>query len=236
MSLNKLQSTMNASVANGLKILVYGRSGMGKTRLCATMPSPLILSAESGLLSLREFNLPYWQINNVNDLDQAFNWVQTNEARGMFQSICLDSITEIAEQVLSNAKKNAKDPRQAYGVLLEQMIDTVKKFRDLQGYHVYFSSKQAMNKDDVTGKQMYGPEMPGTKVGPALPYLFDEVFFLGKQKDQQSGEEFRYLQTQADYQIDAKDRSGALTAWESPDLGYIINKILGATASGQPQQ
>lgn len=236
MSMNKLQSTSGASSANGIKMLVYGRSGMGKTRLCATLPNPLILSAESGLLSLREYNLPFWQINNVTDLTEAFNWVQgSHEARSTFQSICLDSITEIAEQVLSNAKKLAKDPRQAYGALIEEMTDTVKKFRDLQGYHIYMSAKQAMNKDEVTGKQMYGPEMPGKVVGPSLPYLFDEVFMLGKNKDPQTQKDIHFLQTQSDFQVDAKDRSGALDYYEWPDLGNVINKILGATAPGQPQ-
>lgn len=233
MSLNKLQSTRDASVQNGIKILVYGRSGMGKTRLCATLPNPVILSAESGLLSLREYDLPYWQINNVNDLIEAFNWCQGSQEARQFQSICLDSLTEIAEQVLHNAKQQFKDPRQAYGELITQMIDTVKKFRDLQGFHVYFSAKQAMNKDDVTGRSLYGPSMPGTKVGPELPYLFDEVFQLDKGKDPTTNQEYHYLRTQPDFQVDAKDRSGALDVYEYPDLGNVINKIVGATNAPQ---
>lgn len=233
MSLNKLQSTRTASVAHGIKILVYGRSGMGKTRLCATMPNPVILSAESGLLSLREYDLPYWQINSVNDLMEAFNWCQGSQEARQFQSICLDSLTEIAEQVLHNAKQQAKDPRQAYGELLTQMIDTVKKFRDLAGFHVYFSAKQAMNKDDVTGRSMYGPSMPGTKVGPELPYLFDEVFQIDKAKDGATGQEYHYLRTQPDFQVDAKDRSGALDAFEYPDLGNVVSKIVSAVPAPQ---
>lgn len=228
MSLSKLQSTRNASVMNGIKILVYGRAGMGKTRLCATAPNPVILSAESGLLSIREYDLPFWQINSVQDLTEAFNWCQGSHEARQFQTICLDSLTEIAEQILSNAKAQAKDPRQAYGELLTQMIDTVKKFRDLTGFHVYFSAKQSMNKDDVTGRSMYGPSMPGTKVGPELPYLFDEVFQLDKGKDPQTQQEYHYLRTSPDFQVDAKDRSGALDPFEYPDLGHIINKILGA--------
>ena len=43
----------------GVKVLVYGAPGAGKTRLCATAPKPFILSAESGLLSLRKEKLPY---------------------------------------------------------------------------------------------------------------------------------------------------------------------------------
>jgi hypothetical protein len=69
--------------------------------------------------------------------------------------------------------------------------------------------------------------MPGSKLGPQLPYLFDEVFRLGINKTPQ-GEQYRFLQTQPDLQCDAKDRSGALDPIEQPDLNHVITKILGA--------
>ena len=45
------------SVTNGIKVLVYGGAGVGKTVLTATLPNPVLISAESGSLSLRESNL-----------------------------------------------------------------------------------------------------------------------------------------------------------------------------------
>jgi hypothetical protein len=68
--------------------------------------------------------------------------------------------------------------------------------------------------------------MPGQKLGPQLPYLFDEVFHMGVASDPQ-GKKYRYLQTEADLQHDAKDRSGLLDAYEAPDLTAIFNKIRG---------
>ena len=41
-------------VQEGVKVLVYGQAGAGKTRLIQTLPTPVIISAEGGLLSLRE--------------------------------------------------------------------------------------------------------------------------------------------------------------------------------------
>lgn len=43
MALNWSTTDKEAS-GHGVKILVYGRAGMGKTRLCGTAPSPVILS------------------------------------------------------------------------------------------------------------------------------------------------------------------------------------------------
>lgn len=225
---------------SGLKCLVYGPSGMGKTMLCATLPAPLLLSAESGLLSLKRkniekvygvdtpgisYDIPVVVVKTYEDLLDVYQFLLTPDAAGV-RSVCLDSISEIAEVVLSNLKRSAKDSRQAYGEMMEKVMDLVRKFRDLPGKNVYFSAKQEAVKDELTGAQLYGPSMPGTKLGPGLPYYFDEVFRLGMQR-QQDGSIMRFLQTQPDMQYVAKDRSGALDALEPPHLGYLLNKIHG---------
>ena len=138
----------------------------------------------------------------------------------------MDSISEIAEVVLNNAKRQVKDPRQAYGELIEKMETLIRFFRDIPEKNVYFAAKMEPQKDELTGVVKYMPSMPGSKLGVKLPYFFDEVFRLGINKDQQ-GNMFRFLQTQPDIQYEAKDRSGALAPMEAPILSAIFAKILG---------
>ena len=38
----------------GVNILVYGRADCGKTTLCATAPTPFLISIEGGTLSLKD--------------------------------------------------------------------------------------------------------------------------------------------------------------------------------------
>ena len=220
----KFTTTKAASVSNGVKVLVYGDAGMGKTVLSSTAPNPIILSAESGLLSLRHFDIPVIEIKTVEDLTAAYEWFLKDKHAQGFSTICIDSITEIAEVILTNAKQQVKDPRQAYGELIEKMIKTVKAFRDIQGYNVYMSAKEELFKDEVMGSMKFRPSMPGSKLSPALPYLFDEVFALriGETADKT---QFRYLQTQPDIRYTAKDRSGVLDEVERPDLTHVFNKI-----------
>jgi len=52
----KLKSTGSLS-ANGVKMLVYGAAGSGKTTLVKTLPNVIVLSAEGGLLSIQDTNL-----------------------------------------------------------------------------------------------------------------------------------------------------------------------------------
>jgi len=210
---------------NGLKVCVYGQSASGKTTLISTAPNPIIISAESGLLSLANFNIPYIEINNINDLAEAYKWATSSAEAASFETIALDSISECAEVILSNEKKTSKDARMAYGNMADQVIELIKAFRDISGKHVYFSAKIERTQDE-TGKILWGPSMPGNKLGQQLPYLFDEIFAL-RVASNADGEVERALQTGPDSTYVAKDRSGKLDAWEAPDWGLIINKITG---------
>lgn len=209
----------------GIKALIYGRSGAGKTHLITTCPNPLLIAAEPGLLTLRNFSIPGIRIQTVNDLTECLEWIRWSVEAQQFQTIYIDSITEVAEVVLSNAKLLTPDPRKAYGELIEKMTMTIKAYRDIAGKHVIMTAKQEASKDEVTKLTMYGPSMPGQKLGPALPYLFDEVFRLGIAKDQEN-RDIRFIQTAPDIQYDAKDRSGVLDMYEPADLSVIFSKIL----------
>lgn len=235
-------SANTASEVGGVKTLVYGGSGMGKTMLMATMPKPLLISAESGLLSLRKPNLervfgpgkPHIdydvkviKVRNVQELTEAHSWCAANAYSAGFRSIGMDSISEIMEQVLINAKAQVKDPRQAYGELIDKGQALVRAFRDLPGLNICVAAKMEPMKDEFTGVVKYGPSVPGSKLGPSLPYFFDEVFRIGVNKDQ-AGKEFRFLQTQPDLQHEAKDRSGMLAPMEFPHLGSVFSKVLAA--------
>jgi hypothetical protein len=224
-----IQIKSTATVGNdGVKTLVYGPAGSGKTPLCATAPNPIILSAESGLLSLRQCNppVPYIEIRSMRDLMEAYNWcLQAQEAR-QFYTICLDSISEVMEVVLDDEKKKSKDPRKAYGELLEQGMKLTRAFRDLPGKCVVVVAKQQYDKDETLGAMMYAPMLPGSKLGPQLPYFFDEVFqmCIGRDANQQV---IRYIRAEPEFNIVARDRSGRLAKYEPPNLTFIFNKILG---------
>lgn len=220
-----LKSTRELGRLNGVKMLVYGQAGSGKTTLIGTLPNPVILSAESGLLSLADLDLPVIEITDAATLRDARRWLAESEEAAQFESVALDSISEIAETVLAAAKATAKDPRQAYGQLSDDMNEIVRGFRDLPGKHVYFSAK-AEKATDESGRILWSPSAPGKSVGQSLPYFFDEVLSLRVEKGA-DGELVRGLLTSTDGQWVAKDRSGKLDQWEAPDLGAIINKITG---------
>ena len=211
--------------ANGVKVLVYGQAGAGKTSLIKSLPSPIVLSAEGGLLSIQDADLPFIEIASMDDLREAYEWLTSSDDAKTYQSVALDSISEIAEVCLNHEKKVNKDPRAAYGAMQEQMADIIRAFRDLPGRHVYMSAKLEKTQDEM-GRVLYAPSMPGNKTGQALPYFFDEVLALRVEKDGEGATQ-RALMCDSDGLWLAKDRSGKLDAWETPDLTAIIAKIGG---------
>lgn len=211
--------------ANGVKLLVYGNAGSGKTSLIPTLPNPVVFSAEGGLLSIADADVPFVEVSSYDTLMEAYKWVTSSDEAKHFESIALDSISEIAEVVLNHEKKIAKDPRQAYGAMQEQMSDIIRAFRDIPNKHVYFTAK-CEKATDETGRILYAPSMPGNKTGQQLPYFFDEVLALRVEKDAE-GVAQRALMCDSDGIWQAKDRSGKLDGWEAPDLGAIIAKIGG---------
>lgn len=211
--------------ANGVKLLVYGNAGAGKTSLIPTLPNPVVFSAEGGLLSIADADVSYVEVSSYDTLMEAYRWVTESDEAKHFESIALDSISEIAEVVLNHEKKVAKDPRQAYGAMQEQMSDIIRAFRDIPAKHVYFTAK-CEKATDETGRILYAPSMPGNKTGQQLPYFFDEVLALRVEKDAE-GVAQRALMCDSDGIWQAKDRSGKLEQWEAPDLGAIIAKIGG---------
>lgn len=220
----QLKNTADVS-ANGVKLLVYGHAGSGKTTLAATMPRPIVISAEGGLLSIQGAGLPYIEVNSMETLREAFDYV-SGEHCTEFDSVVLDSISEIGEVVLIHEKAVNKDGRAAYGEMAVQMTSIIRAFRDLPGKHVLMTAKVEKAQDE-TGRILYSPSMPGAKVGQALPYFFDEVLALRVEKDAE-GVAQRALMCDTDGIWLAKDRSGKLDAWEAPDIGAIIAKIGGA--------
>jgi energy-coupling factor transporter ATP-binding protein EcfA2 len=219
----QLKNTADVS-ANGVKVMVYGHAGAGKTTLAATMPRPIIISAEGGLLSIKDAGLPYIEVNSMESLREAFEYV-SGEHGAEFESVVLDSISEIGEVVLIHEKAVNKDGRAAYGEMAAQMTSIIRSFRDLSGKHVLMTAKVEKAQDE-TGRILYSPSMPGSKVGQQLPYFFDEVLALRVEKDAE-GVSQRALMCDSDGIWLAKDRSGKLDAWEAPEMGAIIAKMGG---------
>jgi len=223
----KIRSTLDVS-ADGANIVIYGESGVGKTTLIGHLPRPFVLSADKGLLSIADKDIPYIDIENMQDIDDAYSYIKKNIDK--YDNIVFDSLTEIAEVVLFEMKEDRKDKRQAYGELADAFGVMIRRFRDISGINTIFLAKRKhiINEDnELVG---YEPMMPGRVLPHGLPYLTDEVFaYVLDRKGTRS------FHTTTARKYPAKDRSGKLNPIEvAPNLGEIIDRLL--SKNSEPKQ
>lgn len=210
-------------LANGIKMLLYGMWGVGKSPLLTTAPVPIIISAEKGMLSCRATHTPFIEITSFAMLAETYKWVANSQESKQYVTIGIDSISEIAEVLVRENKRTAKDPRNAFYQAQDKIVEYCTAMRDLPGRSVVLVSKEEYDKD-INGAMVFKPLMPGNKLGQALPYYFDEVIRMVAANDAQRT---RMLCTQNTFTSQGRDRSGMLAEYEPPNLTHVFKKILG---------
>jgi hypothetical protein len=213
--------TNKISSKDGVKTLVYGPSGIGKTRLALTAPRPFVASAEKGLLSLRKESIPYVDISDYKSLTDFFEWFARSNDTRYIDTLFLDSLTEIAQVILSEEKRQNKDARQAYMKMQDSVYDLIRHFRDIKQKNIVLLAWESQVDIGLTKKS--SPVIPSEKLLTSLPYFWDVVLHMhwGRTPD---GVLYKAFHTQDSDQWVAKDRSGRLDPLEECNLSKLFAK------------
>lgn len=223
----------------GIKMLLIGESGSGKTRSAIDLMNagfkPILISAESGTLSLVGSQVPIIDIARDEEgkdlpmdkrfarLGEVFNWLKLGQKD--YDTVILDSLTEVNQTLMAMLGlkyPDRKDSLPKFGENSETMQKLARQFRDLQ-YNVVIIALSEIEKDEI-GKRFTTASVIG-KVANALPALFDEVLHLQISQDDKTGEVKRRFQCAPSSGIVCKDRSGKLSMYEQADLGKVFLKI-----------
>jgi hypothetical protein len=208
---------------NGIKCLVYGPAGSGKTPLCATAPAPFIIDTDNGLLSLAQYNLPYCRATTQAQLNEVFDWIEKSSEARQFQTFCWDGISETADVMLNTAKLTFKDVRQAYQHMGEVCLGWCRRIRDMPQRNIVVTAKQSRIEDPDTGTTHFGPYMPGQAYAPQLPHFFDGIYQLTQVVA--NNQTYRVLRTLRDNNHEGRERSGLLNQFEESNLTTVFTKI-----------
>lgn len=211
----------------GVKALVHGGPGSGKTPIVKTAPRPVMLVCETGMLSMRDaHNIPCWEAFSVAKIKEFFEWFTKSHEAKAFDTLALDSVSQLAEIVLAEELPRNKDGRKAYGEMSRQVMAWMDDLFFMPSKHIYLISKQIVV--DMSGVQTRKYWFPGQDLGVKLPHRYDEILCVGKfiVPGMEAQGAITAIQCQPSFDVVARDRSGRLAMYEPPDLKALFAKAM----------
>jgi AAA domain len=231
------------------RILIYGRSGAGKTRLAATAPDVLLLDIdEKGTKSTKK-DIDPWAIRiaSVDEFVETYWYLQSGEHDHL--SVAIDGVTGLqnmflnyvlGEQAMLDASRDPDMPsRQIYGKVSKLMKNWITNYRNLD-MHVVFTALTRVNReggddeeDEDLGAVTVGPAV-SPAIGGHLEAACDTIGYLHTRQvvvrkgDRRTKVTRRRLLTGPNERYDTKDRNNSFGAWiDAPDIGKMIQTING---------
>lgn len=225
MQMSQLKPASQLAQRYGAKCVAYGAPGAGKTPLMKTAPRPVLCVTEPGMLSMRDaHDIPAWEAYTPAAIVEFFKWAKESREASNFDTICVDSASQLAEIILKEELGRNKDGRKAYGEMSRRVMDILNDLYYMPQKHVYLIAKQGNVEEG--GVQMLRPYFPGQDLNVRIPHMFDEILHIGLTNVPNQPKPVTAIRTAPTYNILARDRSGKLNELEPPNLADLFAKIM----------
>ena len=208
-----------------LKVLVYGKSGTGKTTFACSFPKPYIFDFDNGMLSQRGKDVEYDTFTNW----QAFEYkLQELEKKCGYETLVVDSVTTMQEYMMQNIlllNKRMTPTLHEWGRLVDGLQSLFMRLTKM-AHHIIFTAHEQLIQDEVTSEVMILPLIVGKKLPGQIPLWFDEVYRAQVMRGSDSKPQYKLLTT-ADIKYSAKSRLACLEPLEVQSYEAIMRKVKG---------
>ena len=248
--LGKLQVSTVEQDTKFVNMILFGDSGVGKTRLAGSaslvpeMSPVLILDIEGGVTSLAHLypDVHTIRIKNFQDLADAYDTLFDGDHP--YKTVVVDSLTEVQKFGMYHimertiAADGNRDPDLPgigeWGKNTNQIEKFVRAFRDLP-VNTIFTALKLEDRNPRTGVTTTLPSLSG-KLARNVSALVDVVAYYYIKKLAEDDSFHRLLLTTKTEEIVAKDRSDNLPAVIiDPDMTILYNYITHKTKRNDPK-
>lgn len=205
----------------GCKAIIYGPAGTGKTPIINSAPRPVLLACEPGLLSMRNSDVPTWIAPTKDKIDEFFKWFELSSEAKKFDTLAIDSVSQMCEIALNEAKKRIKHGLQIYGDMNDYIYPYMERLYFMPEKHMYLIAKE-----EVQDSGLRRPYYPGKQLPIQIPHRYDCILRLAKVPVPNVGEATAF-QCNGTYDVIARNRTADLAEFEQPDFGLIVKKVMG---------
>lgn len=235
----KVQTSGHVEVPT-ISMLVCGPGGAGKTRFAATAPHPFFISAEAGLLSVRDKDVPFVEVGNREDILgvlavlQSPSLIKKHIGRPV-ETVVVDTFDEVLKLYKRSRVEETKKgfAIQDWDWLSEQLQGLVRGLRALP-MHLILTCHLKDETDGESGELWFEPALQG-QIKPWIPTAVDIAVAItsttklvavdGEKVAQVS----RFLQTYPDrHHRWIKDRFGGLPPQVPVDFTNDFQRIFEA--------
>lgn len=222
--MNDLKPVGDLANTVGVKMLAYGAPGSGKTPMGITAPRPVILAIEPGMLSLRGETTPAYLADTPSKVDEFFKWWFGSDEVRNFDTLVVDSVSQMAENYLEEELKKHNHGLKAYGEMSTRTMNHLRDIFNQNEKHAYLICKQSLVEE--AGVMKRHPSFPGKDLNTKIPHMFDIVAQIGLATVPGIAYPVSAVRTKSTFDCVARDRSGKLNELEPPNLNDIFSKIM----------
>lgn len=156
-------------------------------------------------------------------IDDFFNWLEKSHESRNFDTVGLDSSSQLAEIYLADEFGRNRDGRKIYGNMATRVMKHLSTLFFMQQKHAYLVAKQKTT--DINSLMFKTPYFPGQDLPIKVPHLFDLVMHLDTVNIPNVGPQ-KAFRCWPSHDVMARDRSGMLFEFEPPNVAAIFAKAM----------
>lgn len=177
-----LEKPSEVQLKKSYSMLIYGKSGLGKTTTALSAKNPVLLDFEHGMDRVKsDFWVPRLIVDNY---QKVIDFINSDEV-DQFDTVVIDSVGALIDKlVLYVAEKNPKMRKEggiqsfAYGIVKARLMDLLRNLTDKNKNLIFVAHSE--EKDNEKKETCILPKMGAGKSGYEILNMLDVIGYMDK--------------------------------------------------------